>query len=242
MKTILGWVVAFVVLAAGAIDAQDLVGTWQGTLHAGQDLRVVVIISNDAGTLKATLLSIDQGAQRIPVSAVSREGATVHLSITGIGATFEGKQSSDGTSITGTFTQGAPLPLTLTRTTPATAWTLPEPRAMPRPMAANAPLTFEVATIKPSAPGTPGKVLTLKGRDVVTVNTSLGGLISFACDVRPKQVAGGAPWVDAEKYDITAKPEGAGIPNLTQLKMMIRSLLADRFKLSFHREKREQSV
>ena len=41
-------------------------GTWQGTLHAGQDLRIVAKFSSDGGALKATMYSIDQGGRAIP--------------------------------------------------------------------------------------------------------------------------------------------------------------------------------
>ncbi len=45
-----------------------------------------------------------------------------------IGGTFEGKLSEDGKTITGTWTQGTqPLPLTLVRATPETAWDNPAP-------------------------------------------------------------------------------------------------------------------
>ena len=70
-----------------------------------------------------------------------------------IGGTYEGKLSADGKTITGTWTQGPnPLPLTLTRATPETEWTIPPPTPKLPPMAANANPSFEVATIKPSKP------------------------------------------------------------------------------------------
>jgi len=41
---------------------------------------------------------------------------------------------------------------------------------------------------------------------------------------------------------VTAKPEGEGQPNDKQWKIMVQKLLADRFQLTFHREKKELSV
>ena len=95
---------------------------------------------------------------------------------------------------------GGSLPLTLTRATRDTAWAIPAP---PARMAADAPLAFEVATIKPSNPETPGKLFTVKGRQVITINTTLNDLISFA--YRPARQAdyGRAPWMDTDKYDVT---------------------------------------
>ena len=62
--------VAFTALSGGALLAQDVSGTWQGTLHAVSDLRIVIRISNtEGGGLKATFYSVDQGGQ--PVGATS---------------------------------------------------------------------------------------------------------------------------------------------------------------------------
>ena len=52
----------------------------------------------------------------------------------------------------------------------------------------------------------------------------------------------GLAWLAAEKYDLSAQPEGEGQPNQAQWKTMVQKLLADRFQLSFHREKRELAV
>ena len=105
-----------------ANPAQSLADTWQGTLHAGQDLRTVVKISKaDGGGYKAVFYSIDQGGAPLPVSKITLEGTTVKMSLTAIGGTYEGKLSADGKSITGNWSQGSnPLPLTLTRATPET--------------------------------------------------------------------------------------------------------------------------
>lgn len=109
-------------------------------------------------------------------------------------------------------------------------------------MAANAPTVFEVATIKLSNPDAPGRLFTFRGRQMLTVNTTLSSLITFAYDLHPKQIVGGPEWADTQKYDVTGQPEAPGVPNLTQMRGMIRQLLTDRFKLAFHREQRDLSV
>ena len=101
----------------GQNQARDITGTWQGTLHAGTDLRTVLKISKaDGGALKAVFYSIDQGGQAIPVSSISVQGSTVKFAVAAIGGNYEGKLSNtDGTTITGTWTQGPnPLALELT--------------------------------------------------------------------------------------------------------------------------------
>ena len=107
MKKLIPWVLAFVVLLAGVARAQAIAGNWQGTLQGGRPLRIVMRIANsDAGSLSAVLYSIDQGGQPLAASAVSLQGTTLKFSIPGIGASYEGKLSADGSAIAGTFTQG----------------------------------------------------------------------------------------------------------------------------------------
>ncbi len=241
-KLMMGIIV--VTLSAGTLLAQDLTGAWQGTLQAGRELRIVFKISKaDSGSLQGVMYSIDQGAQGLPAGAVTLQGSTVRITIPGIGGTYDGKLSADGASITGNWSQGPmPLPLNLNRATPQTAWAIPEPPAPPKPMAADADPVFEVATIKPSRPEAQGKAFQVRGRQFFTMNTSLSDLISFAYGIHARQIVGAASWVESEKYDLNAQPDGEGQPNEKQWKIMLQKLLADRFKLSFHRDKRELSV
>ena len=48
--------------------------------------------------------------------------------------------------------------------------------------------------------------------------------------------------MDSDKYDLTGQPEGQGQPSRTQLNAMVQELLEERFKLAFHRDKRELPV
>ena len=242
MKTLLRWVVAVVVLlSAGTAYAQSLPGNWQGTLQAGaRSLRVVfVVTAPDGGALRAVMYSIDQGGQGVPAT-VTAQGNAVRINAAGASIVFEGTLSADGNSIGGNFTQGGnTIPITLSRATKDTAWAIPEP---PRPMAADAPLAFEVATIKLTRPENQGRLFTVKGRQVLTIGTTLNNLITFAYDLHEKQIAGGPDWASTQRYDVTGQPEAPGVPNTVQLRGMIRQLLTDRFKLTFHREPREMSV
>jgi hypothetical protein len=110
------WMLCLIAFAAlSPLRAQSLKGTWQGTLQppqGGKELRIVIKISTtDADTLKAALYSIDQGAQSIAGTS-TLQGSATKLSFPGIGGTYEGKLSTDGNSISGTWTQGPPMPLT----------------------------------------------------------------------------------------------------------------------------------
>jgi uncharacterized protein (TIGR03435 family) len=242
MKTWLRGAFTFVLLlSAAVVSAQNLAGNWQGTLQAGnRALRLVFVISaTDGGGLRAVMYSIDQGGQGVPAT-VAVQGSVVRMNAAGINVTFEGSLSADGNSIAGNFVQGGnPISTVLQRATKDTAWAIPEP---PRPMAADAPLAFEVATIKLSNPDAPGKLFTVRGRQVLTINTTLNDLVVFAYDLHQKQIAGGPDWASTQKFDLTGQPEAPGIPSITQLRGMIRLLLTDRFKLAFHRDKREMPI
>jgi len=226
------------------IVAQDVSATWQGTLHAGQDLRIVVKISKaDAGGYKADFYSIDQGGQALPVDKITVDGTSVKMALKLIGGTYDGKLSADGKSITGNWTQGPnPLALNFARATPETEWSIPKPPPPIPPMAADANPSFEVATIKPSKPDDQRKAFIVRGNEFHIINEPLTQIISFAFDVQAKQVVGLPEWGDSDKYDIDAKPDGEGAPSGKQWKIMIQKLLADRFQLTFHKDKKELPV
>lgn len=220
-----------------------IAGTWQGTLHAGRDLRIVAKFTTDGGTLKATMYSIDQGGQSIPATSASFADGTVKFAIQMIDGAYEGKMSPDGKSIAGTWTQASnPMPLVLERATPETEWAIPEPPPRIPPMAADADPSFEVATIKPTAPGEQRHAFVVQGRSFKTINSTLIGLISISYGVQDKQIVNAPDWMNSEHFDIDAEPDAPGLPNKKQLMTMVQKLLADRFQLKFHREKRDMSA
>jgi non-heme chloroperoxidase len=117
------WIVALATLAASVLCAQDLTGNWQGTLKTGVDLRLIVeIAKGDGGGWKATMYSIDQTTNAIPVNSVMLDGTNLKFTVDMVRGTFEGKISADGDSIVGTWSQGQPLPLELRRATKETTW------------------------------------------------------------------------------------------------------------------------
>jgi uncharacterized protein (TIGR03435 family) len=241
------WWIALLAFAGSLLQAQNLTGTWQGTLTPPQaqarQLRVVVKVALDNDKLKATFYSIDQPGPGIPANTFTKDGNNVKMTIIPLNGTFEGKLSVDGNAINGTWTQGGPLlPLNLARATPETAWAIPEAPPPPVRMDPKANPGFEVATIKPSDPSRPGKLFTVRGQDVVTINTTMLDLITMAYDVHPRQVTNGPSWLESEKFDLNIKPDVPGQPNVPQMKMMIQKLLADRVALKFHRDKKELSV
>ena len=247
MKKLLVCSFALVVLQAGLLFGETFTGTWQGALKVPQapngELRIVIKISTtDADKLAAEFYSIDQGGQPLSATTIAANGSNLKMTLVPLNGTYEGKLSADGKTIAGTWSQGMPMPLNLILATPATAWTIPTPPPPPVRMAGNVDPGFEVATIKPSEPGRPGKLFTVRGQDVVTINTTLNDLITMAYGIHAKQITGAPSWLESEKYDLTIQPDAPGQPNVAQMKIIIQKLLADRFQLKFHREKRELPV
>ncbi len=247
MKKWMIWAVISMTLPICAIEinnAHKIVGKWQGAIKSpnGQ-IRVVIEISSDLDKLRAIFYSIDQRSPGLPASAITWDGSNLKMMIAAIDSGYEGKVSADGNSIIGTLSGGGqPTSLNLARATPETAWAIPEPPPPPKRMAANADPEFEVATIKPGDPSRPGKGITVRGSDVITLNTTLEDLITMAYGFHPKQIIEAPSWLQSEKFDITGRPDTPGRPSAEQIKIMMQKLLADRFQLKFHRDKKELSV
>jgi uncharacterized protein (TIGR03435 family) len=102
---------------------------------------------------------------------------------------------------------------------------------------------FEVATIKPAVPGSPGRWIKMQSANrFYAKNHTVKSLIEAAYDLTPRAISGGPSWIDSDRYEILAETPGDVRPNLDEQMSMLRRLLADRFKLSFHREQKEFSI
>jgi uncharacterized protein (TIGR03435 family) len=99
---------------------------------------------------------------------------------------------------------------------------------------------FDVASIRPSNPSHVGAQMFFRGETFTAVTVTLKDLIALAYDVRRDLIFGGPSWNDSEKYDVSAKTGPAG--SSTQAKLMLQSLLEDRFRLKLHRETRDLPI
>ena len=134
------------------------------------------------------------------------------------------------------------MPLNFARATPETEWTIPQPPPRMPAMAADANPTFEVATIKPSRPDEHGPRYEFQPRRFSVIHASLSDLLKFSYGLQQRQIAGAPDWVTSESYDISAEPDGEGEPSIKQWQSMVKKLMADRFQLKSHYEKRELTV
>jgi uncharacterized protein (TIGR03435 family) len=103
-------------------------------------------------------------------------------------------------------------------------------------------LTFEVASIRPStANDLNGGIKALPGgQEYTSRNIPIKLIISLMYKVPMRQIEGGPAWLANDRYDIEAKADHSY--NVDDLHVMFQNLLADRFKLKFHKEVREGNV
>jgi len=222
--------------------ASNIASTWQGILHTNRDLRFVVKIATAGeGPLRATFYNIDGPPGGIPAISTTLNGSLLKIELPF--ATYEGTLSADGNSITGMWKQGQnSSSLKFVRATNETEWAIPEPPPRMAPMAADANPTFEVATIKPTRPDEHGPRYDFRGRRFSVIHASLSDLLKFSYGLQQSQIAKTQGWVNSESYDISAVSAGEGEPSIKQWGSMVKKLMADRFQLKFHFEKREQAV
>ncbi len=116
-----------------AQGAEGIVGTWQGTLNAGAvKLRLAIHVTrNDKGALVTKMDSLDQGVMGIPVQQTKLADRKLHLEIPNLRASYDG--TLDGDQITGTFTQGAAVPLVFKRVEKVEALNRPQQPKPPFP-------------------------------------------------------------------------------------------------------------
>ena len=102
---------------------------------------------------------------------------------------------------------------------------------------------FEVATVKRADPDEQSRLLMMQGdHKFIGKNFTLKLLIAAAYDLNPVTISGGPEWVGSEHYDIVAVTPGDVRPTRAEQMTMLRGLLTERFKLTFHRELKEFSI
>lgn len=114
--------------------------------------------------------------------------------------------------------------------------------------------TFEVASVKRNTSNEPFiRMGGGPGGNLTATNVPLRMLIRNAYQLQEFQIVGGPDWMTTDRFDITAKAGGDVQIGLfgpavgagtgpTPAQVMLRNLLADRFKLTVHNETRELPV
>jgi uncharacterized protein (TIGR03435 family) len=100
--------------------------------------------------------------------------------------------------------------------------------------------SFEVASVKPvDPPAGPHVVSLIINHGRLTIEAAeLRQIVGLAYAVQRIRVLGGPGWADSDQFDIAAKAENAGATR-DEIRSMLQTLLAERFKLVVHRETKE---
>lgn len=99
--------------------------------------------------------------------------------------------------------------------------------------------SFEVASVKANKSGRDGFDWTDRGGNINIVNITLAGLIEWAYNTKEYRISG-PEWLKSERFDVSAK---AGLRvEREELRRMMQSLLAERFKLTLHPEQKSLHV
>jgi uncharacterized protein (TIGR03435 family) len=104
-----------------------------------------------------------------------------------------------------------------------------------------APVPY-VASVKKNAGGLGGQIriapgnISVNGMPVrILIRQAYGQLQDF-------QLVGGPDWINSDRFDIEAKPEGGGPMSPQVLQSVFRQILEDRFALKMHKEMRELPI
>jgi uncharacterized protein (TIGR03435 family) len=101
--------------------------------------------------------------------------------------------------------------------------------------------TFEVASVKRSAPDAGGSMVGGGRGQYRAINVPLRVTIANAWNLRDHQIIGAPAWLATDRFDIVAKePEGTVTDE--QRRLMMQALLVDRFKLQARLETREMPL
>jgi uncharacterized protein (TIGR03435 family) len=107
---------------------------------------------------------------------------------------------------------------------------------------------FEVVSVKPSDPksasliGMIPMVLPQGNGRFSATNVPLRLLVRMAYGVQDFQIEGGPSWQMSQRFDIIAKAEDGFTGGQQSIMPMVKTLLADRFKLKVHTEMREMTL
>jgi uncharacterized protein (TIGR03435 family) len=232
-------------LGSRPLRAQDIAGTWQGTMQAGREQRILVKIAKDAAAgWQGVVYSLDSNMafEGRATTQMSLQGAELRFAIAAIETSYRGKLGQDGATIAGMWTQsGVAYSLNLARVTGDAVWEIPKGDA---PMRKDADPDWDVVSVKARDPNDTGndQSLSMKGRRFVMVNRTVEGMLLFAYGMQRVQIVGAPHWIETERWDVQGLPNVPGHPSLKQMQSLTRKLLEERFGLKAHRETKELAV
>jgi uncharacterized protein (TIGR03435 family) len=127
----------------------------------------------------------------------------------------------------------------------------PQGKAQSPPTAPTSLPSFDVASIKPDHLDGHRTRVSSDANSLITSGMTLKLLMELAYSVKEFQISGGPGWADSETYEIKAKIDDATVEALKKLppneryeqkRLMMQSLLAERFKLKVSHSSKELPV
>jgi uncharacterized protein (TIGR03435 family) len=102
------------------------------------------------------------------------------------------------------------------------------------------PLKFEVASVKPADPAQRSTDLRMSGNRLTITNLTLKDMVRWAYDMRYDQLSGGVSWWESDRFNIEAT--AAREASQPEFRLMLQSLLGERFQLQVRHMTREGTV
>jgi len=101
------------------------------------------------------------------------------------------------------------------------------------------PIAFEAADVHVSAKSrTPSMAAGgLRGTRYLVRQATMVDLISLAYDIDNDKILAGPSWLDTDRFDVSARAPSGSTPE--QAKLMLQTLLSERFSLKFHKDSKE---
>ena len=109
-------------------------------------------------------------------------------------------------------------------------------------LSAQAPLQFEVASIKANTSDGPPNYWQISGRRFIGTRSQIIQLVRMAWGDMQIRVDGAPGWTIEDRYDVIANAPVDFVPGAPALRDMMRALLVDRFKLAARLETRQESI
>ncbi len=108
----------------------------------------------------------------------------------------------------------------------------------------NPPSRFDVATIRPDKGSDPTMLIDSTPNGFSLTNLPIEALLEQAFGVRENRILNVPGWVKTDRFDIKAKVVGPDAPDLNMLtseqrRIMLQTLLVDRFGMKFHHDTKE---
>jgi uncharacterized protein (TIGR03435 family) len=100
--------------------------------------------------------------------------------------------------------------------------------------------SFDVVSIKPTPPTVRSIAIETTPGRFLAKGATLSFLLQYSYGVQEFEIMDGPSWIQSDRFEIEGKFEGEDTP--ARMTAMLRDVLADRFKLKFHRETKQLPV